>query len=575
LPTTLAGRVILLAYVGSLVLFLSFISRHVSRVPFNDEYSTFRFLFGEAGTRPTEYWVQHNEHRIPLPQAVYVGTVWLSGYDFRAPVVVNAALLALVAGYLLWVVRRVRGRFSVADAFLPLTVLGLGGWENLIWGFQLQFVLSTVLLLGFLGLVLIPGFPASVRRVGAAGFVVVLLPLCGANGVALVPALAVGLLFVGVRNLRSADRSLRRPGLVAILGGLAGLALLTAYFHGLQKVDYHPPPPNLESVAYAAVNFLGLGMGPVTHLMHSPGYDRITVLGGAVVVLVAATGVILVRSLRESEERPRAVAVGCVLGGLLCLAGGLAYGRAGFGNIMGASRYVTLAMPIPVTAYLAWIAFGRGLAGRGVPFVLLLAILAFLVPNTRFAYLAAGEHAARLKKVEREIRDGVPIGFITDGNRSVYPGSPAGFRTSLGLLRDHGVRPFAAIRPDPPLAAESVPVRVLRTEGVVEDAGGFRVSGGIGTVVLALPGPTYAYGVALTYEVVQPAGRVQALVSWDRGGRTPPAAGCGALDQLVATGGPTTTRVFTDREIDVVRIDLVGPGTVLRVHRLTILTRTD
>ena len=116
-PKSLAGRIVLLAYVGSLALFLSFISRHVSRVPYLDEYATFRFLFGEAGSRPAEYWVQHNEHRIPLPQAVYVAVVRLSGYDFRVPVFVNAALLAFAAGYLLWVVRRVRGWFSIADAF--------------------------------------------------------------------------------------------------------------------------------------------------------------------------------------------------------------------------------------------------------------------------------------------------------------------------------------------------------------------------------------------------------------------------------------------------------------------------
>ncbi|HJZ58244.1 MAG TPA: hypothetical protein VKE74_25100, partial [Gemmataceae bacterium] len=321
----------MLAYAGSLFLLLNFVGRHVSRVPYLDEYATFRFLFGEAGTRPAEYWVQHNEHRIPLPQALYVAVVRLSGYDFRTPVFVNTAMLAFVAAYLLWVVRRVRGQFSIADAFLPLTVLGLGGWENLLWGFQLQFVLSTVLLLVFLGLVLVPGFAASRRRVAAGGVIVALLPLCGANGVALVPALAGGLLFVAVRNFRSADRALRRPGLVALLSALAGIAILALYFHGLKKVGYHPPPPGPGSVAYATINFLGLSMGPVTHLMHSPGYDRVTVLGGAVLVLLAGTGGLLMRSLRDPEQRSRAIMVGCVLGGLLCLAAGLAYGRAGYG----------------------------------------------------------------------------------------------------------------------------------------------------------------------------------------------------------------------------------------------------
>ncbi|MDB5309646.1 MAG: hypothetical protein JWO38_3848 [Gemmataceae bacterium] len=577
LPATPAGRVVLLVYVASAALLLSFVARHVSRVPFNDEYGNFHFFFGTACWRPAMYWGQHNEHRIPLPRVVYVAAVRLTGLDFRAPVFVNAALLGFAAAYLLRVVHRVRGRFSYSDAFIPLTVLGLGGWENLIWGFQLQFVLSTTFILGFLGQVVVPGFVASTPRVAAAGVLLTLMPLCGANGVAVVPALGLYLLYVGGRNILSADRTLLRPGIVAVLGGVAGLALLAAYFHDLRKVGHHPPPPNPEAVVYAAVNFLGLGMGPVTHLLHSPGYDRVTAVGAGVLGLVAVTGVLLGRAVRGPGDRPRAVGIGCVLGGLICLAGGLAYGRAGYGNIMGASRYITLAMPIPITAYFAWVSFGQGRGGRVVPVALFAASLLFLVPNTRYAFQAGLFHAARLKKVEFEIKDGVPLGFIADGNRTIHPGPPDWFRSSLGHLRDAGVKPFAAVRPDPPLATDPVPVRVLRVEGMTAaEDGSFRVTGDLGTVVFAIPCRRHVFGLALTYEAEVEHGRaLLSMTSWDFDGHAPPRDGRGVLDQLMVTDGPVTTRIFVDREVDTLRIDIATFGTKVRIHGLAILSRTD
>jgi len=196
-----------LAYAASVALLLSFVAGHVSRVPYFDEYANLAYLFGAPGKSVSAFWWQHNEHRIPLPRLVYIAAVRLSGFDFRAPVYVNAMLLCAAAAFLLRAVRRVRGRFSIADAFIPLTVLGLGGWENLVWGFQLQFVISTVLVLAFIGLVVEPGFAASRARIIGASLICVLLPMCGANGVALVPALSTYLLFIAASNLRERNVS--------------------------------------------------------------------------------------------------------------------------------------------------------------------------------------------------------------------------------------------------------------------------------------------------------------------------------------------------------------------------------
>jgi hypothetical protein len=571
IPTTTSGRVVALSYLAALILFVSFISRNTSAVPYNDEYCTFRFLFGEAGTRPAEYWVQHNEHRIPLPQAVYVALVRATGYNFRAPVYFNAVVLALTTAYLLWVVRRVRGRFAVCDAFIPLTVLGLGGWENLIWGFQVQFVLSTAFVLGFLGLVVVPGFDVSVRRVATAGVLVALLPLCGANGVALVPAFSTVLFVIGVINLRRSDQSFRRPGVFALLGAAGGVALVAAYFIGLTKTAYHTPPPGWDPVIYAAVNFLGLGMGPVTHLMHEPGYARVTILGCATVGLVAATSFLLISSFRYHDRRVPALALGGLLGGMLCLAVGLAYGRAGMGNIMGASRYVTLAMPVPVTAYFAWVALSHGPGRRIVPHMLFTASVVFLVPTIRHADAIGGWHIVRMKRVEYDIKAGVPIGFLAERNKVVFPLGPDAFRSALLILKEHGARPFVDLRPDPMLTIEDIPLRVLRVESVAEEDGWLVAAGKPGAVVLALPQRRQVYAAELRYEglALRPDGLFGAVISWEPDGATPPTRGVHFIYPLGGCSGPAAS-VYMNSETDAIRIELAA-DTRIRIHSIAIL----
>jgi hypothetical protein len=358
----------------------------------------------------------------------------------------------------------------------------------------------------------------------------------------------------------------------AILGAAVGVALLVAYFTGLQKVNHHPAPPDRESVAIAAINFLGLSMGPVTHLMHTPGYDGVTVLGAAVLGLVAVTSVLLIRRLRDADRRTTALALGGFLGGFLCLAGGLAYGRAGMGNILGPSRYITLAMPITVTAYFAWVALGRGVVGRIVPYLLLAAGVAFLVPNTRHANLAGGLHFARLKQVEYDIKAGMPVGFVAERNRTIFPGTPEMFRTYLILLRDHGARPFADLKADPVLAREDTPVRVLRLEEITQEDGYFVADGKVGSVVYALSRRQHVYAVEVAYEGSSfgSLGDFVAFFSWDPEGARPPTRGSHILHNTMGINDPSV-RLFVNCETDALRIDL-APETRIRVTRITILT---
>jgi hypothetical protein len=376
-------------------------------------------------------------------------------------------------------------------------------------------------------------------------------------------------------NVASGERSLFLPGVLAAAAATGGGVVTAAYFFGLGQAGHHAATGDVGAVVYGVINFLGLAAGPVAHLIHPPGYDRPTVLGGAVTALVIATLVRMLAAARDSIERPRAVLLGCLLGGFLCLTAGLAYGRAGHGNIMGPSRYVTLAMPVGVIAYLSWVVVGGPVWGRRIPAALAVVAVLALVPTVEYASRLAGEHTARVRKVEFEIRGGVPIGFVTDGNKYVYPDDAVDFRLWVEFLRDAGVRPFAAVAVDPALKTVEIPVAVARHEQVIEANGTFTVTGGMGTLVLALPRREHVYALALTYEASKSPHPFGSMVSWDREGHTPPAPGYGVLDQLAPTTHPVTTRILIDREIDTLRIDLANPGTSIRVHGLAILSRQN
>jgi hypothetical protein len=102
------------------------------------------------------------------------------------------------------------------------------------------------------------------------------------------------------------------------------------------------------------------------------------------------------------------------------------------------------------------------------------------------------------------------------------------------------------------------------------------VTGERGTIVLALPRRQHVFGLRLVYEAGREAGGLpRSVLSWELEGRELTTPGCGVVNQLDVTDGPTPTLILVNREADVLRIDLFEPGSTLRVHALAVLTRAD
>ncbi len=146
------------------------------------------------------------------------------------------------------------GRALWALARLPLTVYqyDLGHWDNLIWSWQIQFVLSTVFASVLLLIIVARGAELAPGPAAIAGGCLVALPLCGANGLVLAPALAAWLGHAAFRAWRGGRSERRTTALVLSVSvgiALAYTSSATSGPRGPRRVPVSVPPcrPALSS----------------------------------------------------------------------------------------------------------------------------------------------------------------------------------------------------------------------------------------------------------------------------------------------------------------------------------------
>jgi hypothetical protein len=160
--------------------------------------------------------------------------------------------------------RRLRGRPSYSDAFFPLLLLNWGHAANFLWDWQVQFHLSTVVAGATLLLIARHRYPFNLAAAMTIWVALLLLPLCGANGMAVVPALAAWLLCSAIILWRSEHSATNRDALVAFGIGASAYLVLCLYLLGYEAVPYHPRTRSPIEILKAAVAFLTAGFGPAT-----------------------------------------------------------------------------------------------------------------------------------------------------------------------------------------------------------------------------------------------------------------------------------------------------------------------
>jgi len=374
------------------------------RFPNVDEWSLISTVTGEKPVTLAWLWAPHVGHRIVLPKLIFLALYNSSaGYDFRAGVLVHVFLLGALAFAMIRAARYLRGWTSYSDAFFPLALLNCG--VGIMWNFHLQFICSAVIASIFLLVILRHGNSMAPLNSLRAGLCLVLLPLCGLNGLVLVPALAAWLAYSGIRHRQlstAKDHLVAAPIMVAFAAVAVLLCLLCLVAY--ENVTPELASPGLMPTLKTAVAFLSAGLGSTFWgFPTSMALVRLTVL-----TMLMMTGIVIGASvLRRREERPRAVGLLLFLVALGSLALAVGLGRGGRPWDGLESHYGTLALSILCLMYLAWEIYGSRAASRFVQMCLFALMCGVFALNTSSGLSDAAYFQHEAREVEQDILAGV------------------------------------------------------------------------------------------------------------------------------------------------------------------------
>lgn len=381
----------------------AFVALFGSRVLFQDDLSLVDVLALHPGDLLGYAWLQHNEHRIPLPRAIQWAFYALTG-DVRSGCYVSIALLASSAAGMIVAARRLRGRTSLADVVFPLLFLHTGNAENLLMGFQIALMLPAALVCAIVAIGIVRGSELSPRAALVCAVALVALPLCGGPGMLQAPPLAGWLAVLAWILLRRGDVRSRRAGVVLAIGVVVTALVGLAYVVGLQVPASEARERALLPIVDLAARVLALALGPAA--------ENAWPWSGVFVVAVAiSAAVVAIRAvIRDAEQRWRAIAVLAALSTSAVLALGIGFGRAGDGPNGFANRYVGLPTPLVCASFLAWIVFGPRAWRPIVQGVLAIAMgVAVVFVNVEYGAAYGRQRRDVTESIERDVAAGTSI----------------------------------------------------------------------------------------------------------------------------------------------------------------------
>jgi hypothetical protein len=324
---------------------LAFIVHDGRNIPFEEDWMMVAPMTGHEPHLASWLWSQNSEHRLPLPRLVNLALLRATG-DFRATMLFDALILAAVTAGMILHARRLRGgRTRLEDVFFPLLLLHLGNWDNLVWAWQIQYVLPTVLTCVIL-LTIVGQSSAAVSSGTLIGaLALVCLPLSGANGLIVTPPLAAWFAYqawAGKDGPRLANRRLV-PASAAVLS----LVLCAVYFVGFDSSPWNAASPGPTTALATFGKFVALGLGPLADYS----WPLFGVLAAG--TLVCAGAALLWALPRRDEDRIRLVGLLAFLAAALILAALVGWGRdrthaypiraaGGTGNVRSLLRYPSL-----------------------------------------------------------------------------------------------------------------------------------------------------------------------------------------------------------------------------------------
>lgn len=308
------------------------VAQAYTAVPFQDQWDNiwwWRDIL-DRGLTTAYLFSQHNEHRIFFPRLVFLSDLkWFGGRNILNLAAIGIFQFAGAAFFLAAGRSASRGATGyLASAAAASLLFCLVQWQNLVWGFQVQFV--AVYAAAAWALYLYSRATAKLDAAGLAALAgaIVLLVFATFN-------MANGLFAGAVMVLLSLLT--RRGALPAVVAAAATAVLVAIYLHGYRPVPGHTPASLALQQPAQYLTYLLVFLGNVW-AFGSPKAGL--VMGAAGVLLTLAMAVEVVRQGRRIGRAPLALA------GVVCFVGVsaaiTALGRMTFGIEQAlSSRYTT------------------------------------------------------------------------------------------------------------------------------------------------------------------------------------------------------------------------------------------
>jgi hypothetical protein len=417
-------------------------------------------LAGHEPSLPTWAWAQNNEHRIPLPRVILLTVLKITNGDFRAGMMLNVLTMAGIAAAMMMTARALRGeRASLVDAIFPIVFLNIGNWENLFWSWQFTFVLPTALTCALLIVLVLRPTLSTIGAATAAGACAILLPLCGANGLLIVPLLTPWLAWRALQNWRdtgptedapaTARNERRMAGLIVASCTVLAAVLCCIYFIGYVKPTWNTPSPSVGASIKTGLKCLSYVWGPIA----SRSWGAFSVMA---LLLVIPTGLLAMLAMfrERGTERVRAIGLLLIFAILLLIEAAVGHARAGQVKQYGIPiRYVLFASTVLCATFFLWQLYGPSRV-RPVFAWGLLVVLVLLMPANNVAgwSMWGAWYDGEMDKMETDLARGITAEeFVRRHKRTLVHWWPEDrVVRHLYMLKRGRMGPFVQLKDAPP-----------------------------------------------------------------------------------------------------------------------------
>jgi hypothetical protein len=384
-----------------------YVRQYSRNIPLMDDFDMVPVMTGAEPVSLGWAWSQHHEHRPVISRLILVGLSRFVDSDFRTARYVNVGLLSAMAASMLLLARRLRGSSRLSDAVLPLSILNVAQAECLLIGFAMNLILSSLLTIA---LIVVAGLGRRWQgRVMLLGFglAVVLLPLTGGSGLAMVPPLAMWMTGSITWGWWSGRKPCALDRAIGIGSLLTSSAVVAFYLYGYCQPAYHPLSPSVRTVAMGALKYLSQGVYPnVLKYWRPAGRILLAILTATILRLAIV-------AFRTPGERPRALGLLAIILSMISVAAALGISRAGLGsNRTMLSRYITLSMPVLSAVYIAWLAYGAPRARSAIHGILVGLVILALPGSYRFGMEYGQTVLVAEQELEQGLKDHVPTAIL-------------------------------------------------------------------------------------------------------------------------------------------------------------------